>query len=115
MCSEHHLGRHLCANLIVATRGAGRWPDDPRAHAKAKAAMGCQLAEELASGFGLRAAASEHCVDVLADGFAFRLFLTSERCGAPPICDAFRLLALRALGAPRASSVACAHCRFHGS
>lgn len=43
--------------------------------------MGCQLAEELSSsGFGLRAAPSEHCVDVLSDGFAFRLFLSSERC-----------------------------------
>ena len=43
--------------------------------------MGCKLAEELASGFGLRATASEHCVDVLSDGFAFRLFLSSDRCG----------------------------------
>ena len=42
--------------------------------------MGCQLADELASGFGLHASASEHCIDVLADGFAFRIFLTSERC-----------------------------------
>ena len=41
--------------------------------------MGCQLADELASGFGLHAHASEHCIDVLADGFAFRIFLASER------------------------------------
>ena len=58
---------------------SGKWPDHPRAYAKAKAAMGCQLADELASGFGLHASASEHCIDVLADGFAFRIFLTSER------------------------------------
>ena len=45
--------------------------------------MGCQLAEELASGFGLRALACEHCVDVLTDGFAFRLFLASDRCETP--------------------------------
>lgn len=55
--------------------------------------MGCQLADELASGFGLHANASEHCIDVLADGFAFRIFLASERyvtcvvlpCGATPL------------------------------
>lgn len=58
---------------------AGRWPDHPEAFLKVKAAMGCQLADELASGFGLRAAASQHCVDVLSDGYAFRLFLCSDR------------------------------------
>ena len=42
--------------------------------------MGCQLADELASGFGLHASASEQCIDVLAEGFAFRIFLASERC-----------------------------------
>lgn len=42
--------------------------------------MGCQLADELGSGFGLHASASEHCIDILADGFAFRIFLASERC-----------------------------------
>ncbi len=62
------------------TAGPGRWPDVPEAFLKAKAAMGCQLAEELSSGFGLRTRPSEHCVDVLSDGFAFRLFLSSERC-----------------------------------
>ena len=44
-----------------------------------KAALGCQLAEEVGAAFGVRTAASEACVDVLAGGFAFRLFITSER------------------------------------
>ena len=48
--------------------------------------MGCQLADELASGFGLHASASEQCVDVLAEGFAFRIFLASERC---VVCHTF--------------------------
>ena len=43
-----------------------------------KAALGVQLAEELFSAFGLRAEASEECVDVFLDGYAFRLFLFSE-------------------------------------
>lgn len=58
---------------------AGRWPDDAAAFAKARAALGCQLAEAVAGAYGLRAVASEACVDVFADGFAFRLFLHSER------------------------------------
>lgn len=58
---------------------AGRWPDDAAAFAKARAALGCQLAEAVAGAYGLRAVASEACVDVFADGFAFRLYLHSER------------------------------------
>ena len=57
----------------------GKWPDHPHAYAKAKAAMGCLLTDELASAYGLHAHASEHCIDVLAEGFAFRIFLASER------------------------------------
>lgn len=44
-----------------------------------KAALGVQLAAALASGYGLHASAAEECVDVLADGFAFRLVLYSGR------------------------------------
>lgn len=44
-----------------------------------KAALGIQLAEELFTGFGLRAEASEDCIDVFTDGFVFRLFLYSDR------------------------------------
>lgn len=59
---------------------AGRWPAEEAAFWKVKAALGCQLAEALGSSFGVSASASEACVDVLADGFAFRLFLWSTRC-----------------------------------
>ena len=41
--------------------------------------MGCQLADELATGFGLRTSASQPCVDVFAEGYAFRLFLFTDR------------------------------------
>lgn len=44
--------------------------------------MGCQLADELATGFGLRTSASQSCVDVFAEGYAFRLFLSSDRLGS---------------------------------
>lgn len=58
---------------------AGRWPAEEAAFRKTKAALGCQLAEALASSFGAAASASEDCIDVLSDGFAFRLFLWSTR------------------------------------
>ena len=75
---------------------AGRWPDDAAAFAKARAALGCQLAEAVAGAYGLRAVASEACVDVFADGFAFRLFLHSER--RVLACDVAKLLMHRHVG-----------------
>ncbi|KAK9832639.1 hypothetical protein WJX81_006336 [Elliptochloris bilobata] len=68
--------------LLVQLEGSGKWPDDAAAFAKARAALGCQLAEALAGSYGLRAVASEACVDVFADGFVFRLYLHSERDAA---------------------------------
>ena len=76
LCSSSRAANKLL-NLILNL--AGQWPDNPEAFAKMKAALGCQLAEELGAAFGVRTAASEACVDVLAGGFAFRLFITSER------------------------------------
>lgn len=57
----------------------GRWPAQEAAFRNTKAALGCQLAEALCSSFGASATASKECVDVLSDGFAFRLFLWSTR------------------------------------
>ena len=65
--------------LMSAAAPAGKWPDAPEAFRKTKAALGVQLADELFTGFGLRAEASEDCIDVFADGFVFRLFLSSDR------------------------------------
>jgi hypothetical protein len=64
-----------------------------------RAALGCQLAEAVAGAYGLRAAASEACVDVCADGFAFRLFLHSERrAPAPRLCRPHARCARRSRG-----------------
>ena len=41
--------------------------------------MSLQLADELASGFGIRSSATEDFVDVFTGGFAFRLFIHSTR------------------------------------
>lgn len=68
-----------CLTTVVSRFHSGRWPAEEAAFRKVKAALGCQLAEALCSSFGMAASASEDCVDVLADGFAFRLFLWSTR------------------------------------
>jgi hypothetical protein len=47
-----------------------------------KAAFGCQLAQQLHQTLGMEASASEDWVDVLTDGFAFRLLLATERDAA---------------------------------
>lgn len=47
-----------------------------------KAAVGCQLATLLTHTLGMEAAATEDHVDVLTDGFAFRLVLATERDAA---------------------------------
>ncbi len=44
-----------------------------------KAALGLQLASALESTYGVRVMGSEACLDVLAEGFAFRLLLVSDR------------------------------------
>ncbi|KAK9799804.1 hypothetical protein WJX73_000582 [Symbiochloris irregularis] len=65
--------------LLVQLEGSGRWPKHPEAYHKTKAALGLQIADELASGFGLRSSATEDFVDVFAGGFAFRFSLHSAR------------------------------------
>jgi U3 small nucleolar RNA-associated protein 22 len=65
--------------LLVQLESSGKWPDDPSAFAKVKAALSVQLAAALEAGCGLTAVCSEECVDVLVDGFAFRLLFHSTR------------------------------------
>lgn len=65
--------------ILCQLEGSGKWPDGPAAFAKMKAAVGVELAQTLQSGFGIEASASEDYVDILSDGFAFRLILHTER------------------------------------
>ena len=74
-CSSHPLlpsnsAHHHCA---------GRWPDDPLAFKKTKAALGLQLGMSLEAAFGHSISATEDYVDVLTEGFAFRLLFHSSR------------------------------------
>ncbi|GIL57828.1 hypothetical protein Vafri_13058 [Volvox africanus] len=65
--------------VLVTLENSGRWPDDPTAFCKMKAALGIQLANSLSSSYGHHVVTSEEAVDVLMDGFAFRLVLYSGR------------------------------------
>ena len=65
--------------ILCQLEGSGKWPDAPAAYQKMKAAVGVQLAHALKSSYGTEAIASEHCIDVLFEGFAYRLLLFSER------------------------------------
>ena len=68
--------------VLCQLEGSGKWPDGPAAFAKMKSALGIELAQTLQSGFGIEASASEEYIDVLTDGFAFRLILNTERDAA---------------------------------
>jgi len=63
----------------VHLEGSGKWPDDAAAFAKAKAALGCELAEALATNYALEARVAEAHVDVFVDGFVLRVLLWSDR------------------------------------
>ena len=65
--------------LIKLSPLVGRWPEATQAFKKMKAALGVQLAEELFTGFGIRADATEEYIDTFTDGFVFRLYLCSDR------------------------------------
>ena len=74
------LDSYHCKQLTSAACVPGRWPKHHEAYRKTKGAMGLQMAEELATGFGIRSSATQDFVDVFTGGFAFRLYLHSTRC-----------------------------------
>jgi hypothetical protein len=87
---------HVSVCSYLRTRSAGKWPASAAALRKVKAALGVQLAHALEKGHGLMCRVSEHFVDVLTDGFAFRVHLYCSRCAAcfhvndsvtPPLSD----------------------------
>jgi len=62
---------HVRASL----EGSGRWPRDPAAFAKTRAAFQLRLAAVLQADFGLKAVATEDFLEVFFRGFVFRLEL----------------------------------------
>ncbi|CAD7698748.1 unnamed protein product [Ostreobium quekettii] len=60
-------------DVLVEMVSTGAWPLNPDAYMKTKASFGTQVAMALEASSGLRATATENGVDVLMDGFVFRL------------------------------------------
>ncbi|PRW05744.1 nucleolar 6, partial [Chlorella sorokiniana] len=94
--ASEHVARCLePVELLCQLEGSGKWPDELEPYQKMKAALGCQLAQQLHTALGLDAYATEDYVDVLTDGFAFRLLLATERDAA------MQQMALELAGASR--------------
>jgi hypothetical protein len=55
-------------------------PLHPEAFAKTKAALGVQLASDLSAASGAHVTATEEALEVLWQGFAFKLILYLDRC-----------------------------------
>lgn len=58
---------------------AGKMPLHPEAFAKTKAALGVQLASTLSAASGAHVTATEEALEVLWQGFAFKLILYLDR------------------------------------
>lgn len=66
-------------HIMVQLEGSGVWPDDPQAAEQTRTAFALAIASELGSAFGMASSASTGGeVDILFEGFAFRLHVTTE-------------------------------------
>ena len=65
--------------LLCQLEGSGKWPNEPEAFNKMKAAVGTQLAQSLQTNLGIYAMATEDYVDIMSEGFVFRLRLYTDR------------------------------------
>ena len=71
-------GVRLCVKpirMVATLEGSGRWPSDPTAFAKTKAAAALQIAGKLQAEHGVRAVGTEEHLDIFHDGFVFRMTL----------------------------------------
>ncbi|BBN14117.1 U3 small nucleolar RNA-associated protein 22 [Marchantia polymorpha subsp. ruderalis] len=65
--------------IVIQLEGSGRWPDDPVAIQKTKLAFCLNIADSMQVKWGVHCVASEEAVDILMDGFAFRLSILYEK------------------------------------
>lgn len=70
----------MCVCLCVCLScPAGKMPLNPEAFTKTKAALGVQLASALSAAAGAHVTATEEALEVLWQGFAFKLILYLDR------------------------------------
>lgn len=65
--------------IVLQLEGSGRWPDDPVAIRKTKVAFCLKIADSLQEKWGVCCVAAEDAVDLLTEGFVFRLSILYEK------------------------------------
>ena len=69
-------------NVLVQLEGSGRWPEEEEEIIKAKQLMAIEIAEKLKQSFGTpNIVSNDGTVDILHEGYAFRLFLNASNGG----------------------------------
>lgn len=92
-------------DIMVSLEGSGRWPDDPVAIEKTKAMMAVQLAESLRKSYAMPSIVAEEAVDILFEGYAFRVHVSAS-AGGPHVKDMEENILQRAAHAGLIASVA---------
>ncbi|CAK9267471.1 unnamed protein product [Sphagnum jensenii] len=71
-------------NILLQLEGSGKWPDDPIGIAKTKSAFCLEIARSMQEKWGVGCIATEDAVDILMEGYTFRLsVLYSKDLGQP--------------------------------
>ncbi|KAL3680637.1 hypothetical protein R1sor_023593 [Riccia sorocarpa] len=65
--------------VVIQLEGSGRWPDAPVAVHRTKLAFCLNIASRMQEKWGVHCIASEDAVDILMEGFAFRLSILYEK------------------------------------
>lgn len=69
-------------NVLVQLEGSGRWPEEEEEIIKTKQLMAIEIAEKLKQSFGTpNMVSNDGTVDILHEGYAFRLFLNASNGG----------------------------------
>lgn len=69
-------------DVLVQLEGSGRWPENHIAINKTKSAMALKIAEQLRSSYGTPSIVAEEAIDILHEGFAFRMHINSSASGS---------------------------------
>jgi hypothetical protein len=61
--------------VIIQLEGSGKWPKDRKALQRVKTSFYIELIQRLSKQYGLMAHTNSDCMDVLQDGFIFRIII----------------------------------------
>lgn len=92
-------------DILVQLEGSGRWPEDVPSIEKTRALMAIQLAESLRKSYAMPSIVAEESVDILFEGYAFRVHV-SAATGGPHVKATEEKLLERASHAGLIASVA---------